>query len=200
MYTRLVEYKQVWGHADATLGDELGRWCQSQRRMRSLNRLRDSQIAALDAIDFSWASPSAPEDVFASWDERVAALAAYVAHYGDGQVPKKYKNNPALGGWVAAVRRRGRIAYDEHQLQQLDDAGFEWISTRVCGSKFMQNFRELRDFHALQGHSNPPHDTPLATWCNAQRKAAAKGKLSEQRLDYLRSINFDFGMYTPEAA
>lgn len=193
MYARLEAYKEQWGTADATLSDELGRWCQTQRRLRMHDRLDARQIEALDALGFSWASPSAPEDIFLEWRERVLELRAYVSTHGNGQVPKKYKTNPALGGWVAAVRRRGRVALDAARVDELDRAGFEWTSSRVCGSKFMQGFRELREYYDANGHVNPPPESPLGAWCAAQRLASKKGLLSDQRLDYLRSVEFDFG-------
>lgn len=189
MYSELVDYVEEWGTADATLGNELGRWCQVQRRLRSYDKLGSEQISALDSLGFSWASPSDPEDVFEAWDARLYELSAYVEENGNGQVPKKFKSNPVLGGWVAAVRRRGPIAFSDEQNRQLESAGFEWMSTRICGSNFMKSFRKLRDFHEENGHCESEE---LMAWSDAQRKAAAKGMLSDQRLDYLRSINFRF--------
>ncbi|KAJ8608682.1 hypothetical protein CTAYLR_009398 [Chrysophaeum taylorii] len=164
MYEELVTYRREWGTADAPLGNELGRWCQTQRRLRSHDKLEAAKIDQLDAVGFSWVSPSAPEDVETDWDERVVELAAYSTSHGDGQVPKKYKANPRLGGWVAAVRRRGRGAFATTQLAQLEEAGFEWISIRRCGSQFMKYWRELRDFHASHGHAEPPLGSPLRAW------------------------------------
>lgn len=188
MYSELQTYAVEWGTADAPLGNELGRWCQNQRKQYSHGKLPAERVAALDSLGFSWASPSMPEDVLTDFDTRCIELEMYREEWGDCQVPKKYQRNPALGGWVAAVRRRGADAFDDVRRARLEEVGFEWVSTRKCGSKFMKGFRELRDFYEEHGHTRPDGD--LGTWCDAQRGAAAKGLLSEERLDYLRSLNF----------
>lgn len=188
MYRELQTYAVEWGTADAPLGNELGRWCQAQRKQFSHGKLSQERVTALEALGFSWASPSMPEDVLTDFDERCVELVAYRDEFGDAQVPKKFQKNPALGGWVAAVRRRGREAFDDERRERLSEVGFEWVSTRKCGSRFMKGFRELRAYYDKYGHTDAEGE--LGVWCEAQRGAAAKGLLSEERLDYLRSINF----------
>jgi hypothetical protein len=99
-----------------------------------------------------------------------------------------------LGGWVAAVRRR-REGLGE-RVAQLDALGFEWVSTRQCGSAFMQSFRELRDFWEVHGHTEVGavlgDSSAMARWCEAQRTAARKGLLPEKRRNYLEGIGFSW--------
>ena len=54
----LREYKAKWGNADAALGDGLGRWCKTQRRLREEGRIDSGREQALTALGFSWVSPS----------------------------------------------------------------------------------------------------------------------------------------------
>ena len=100
-----------------------------------------------------------------------------------------------LGGWVAAVRRR-REALGAARVAQLDAMGFEWVSTRQCGSAFMQSFRELRDFYDTHGHTDVAgvvgEASDLARWCDAQRRAHARGLLPQKRQAYLDGIGFDW--------
>jgi len=184
----LQTYKSTWGTADAPLGDALGRWCAAQRRAKEAGRLDAERAARLDGLGFSWRNPAAPTeaDMERRWREMCGALAAYVAAHGDGQVPKKWRDNPTLGGWVAAVRRRGPDGLAAERRAALEAAGFEWVSSRACGSAFMTNFRALRDWRAAHGDAPPPDD--LARWAAAQRRAAAQGSLSQERRDYLASI------------
>ena len=188
-FVALEKYKLEFGNADAVLGNSLGRWCQTQRRLKNEGKLEPEKIQKLESLDFSWEAPSLVEDVESSWDEMLQKLKAYVAEFGDGQVPKKFKKDPLLGGWVALVRRRGQVALSEDQRLELEVAGFEWVSSRTCGSDFMNNFRELRSMQTTTDCVEPKH---LQQWCDAQRKAAQKGKLSPERIDYLKGIGFRF--------
>ena len=208
MLRRLRGHKAEWGNADATLGTDLGRWCATQRRARERGALAPEREAALDSLGFSWSSPTSPDVLeTCDWDEMMRRLRLYGEAHGDMQVPKKYKLDPQLGGWVAAVRRtRGDLGADV--ISQLDAAGFEWVSTRQCGSAFMVSFRELRDFWSRHGHTDVARAlaeggasseaaeagslAEMARWCDAQRKANAKGMLSAERQAYLSGIGFDW--------
>ena len=184
-YRELSTYRSTWGTADAPLGDPLGRWCRTQRQAHAEGRLDAERVAMLDALEFSWKNPTelSADELEAIWDTNVESLRAYVLEHGNGQVPKKYKLNPRLGGWVAAVRRRGADALPLERRASLENAGFEWISTRKCGSAFMKNFRALRDLPKGEAPSQE-----LQAWAEAQKKLAAKGGLSSERRDYLASV------------
>ena len=84
----------------------------------------------------------------------------------------------------------------EARTAELDALGFEWVSTRQCGSAFMHSFRELRAFYDVHGHTDVRRvvgdDAPLARWCAAQRKAYAKGQLPPKRSGYLDGIEFEW--------
>ena len=120
-----------------------------------------------------------------------ARLAAYAAEHGDCDVPKKYARDPALGGWVAAVRRR-RGALDAARAAELEAAGFAWASSRQCGSAFMRSFREVRDFREEHGHADVARvlgdGHELARWCEATAALRRDGKISPKRLAYLDEI------------
>tara|TARA_B110001452_G_scaffold222815_1_gene195818 strand:+ start:3040 stop:3819 length:780 start_codon:yes stop_codon:yes gene_type:complete len=192
---QLVQYRAEWGNADAPLGTGLGKWCAQQRRSRELGRLSLAQTAELDALGFSWVSPSDVDDPVThhDWDAMVERLAAYVQVHGDGDVPKKHKLDPALGGWVAALRRC-RSKLDEQQGAQLEAAGFQWASSRQCGSAFMKSFRELRSFWEDEGHTRVGEvlgdEHELAQWCETVRASRRSDKLSPKRLAYLEDIGF----------
>lgn len=195
MVSQLEQYRDEWGNADAPMGTSLGAWCAQQRRSRELGRISPAQTAKLDALGFSWVSPADVDDPVAQqdWDAMVERLAAYVRVHGDGDVPKKHKPDPALGGWVAAVRRC-RSKLDEEQLAQLAAAGFLWTSSRQCGSAFMKSFRELRSFWEEHGHTRVGEvlgdEHELARWCETVRASRRSDKLSPKRLAYLEDIGF----------
>jgi hypothetical protein len=123
-------------------------------------------------------------------------LAAYRAEHGDAQVPKKFKPDPALGGWVAAVRRIGAGQVGPVEAALLESVGFEWVSVRQCGSAFMKSFRALRSFWEEHGHTDVEgvrgREDDLARWCAAQRLANSKGLLTAERVAYLDAIGFEW--------
>lgn len=41
-----------------------------------------------------------------------------------------------LGAWVTGIRRLGKECFD--------GAGFVWVSSRKCGSKFMEQYRQIQ--------------------------------------------------------
>ena len=81
------------------------------------------------------------------------------------------------------MRRRGPDALPLERRSALENAGFEWISTRKCGSAFMKNFRALRDLPKGEA----PHQNQQAPG-GRQKKLAEKGGLSAERRDYLASV------------
>jgi len=63
----------------------------------------------------------------AGWDERLGALAAYKAAYGDCAVPSRWSSDPTLANWVRrqrGERRKGRL--DAERIARLDRLGFRW--------------------------------------------------------------------------
>uniref|UniRef100_A0A7S3X0T9 Helicase-associated domain-containing protein n=2 Tax=Emiliania huxleyi TaxID=2903 RepID=A0A7S3X0T9_EMIHU len=198
MRARLARYKEDWGNADAPLGPDvdgdLGRWCKVQRQLRDAGRLAMARVDALDLLCFSWVAPSDVDDpTRADWAGMLARLAAYRDEHGDCDVKKKYQRDPALGGWVAAVRRC-RSELGAARVAELDQIGFVWQSSRSCGSAWMSSFRELRAFHAVHGHSDvgavlgDGHE--LARWSEAMRAAQAKEALSPKRMAHLREVGW----------
>ena len=138
MFGRLVEYEGEWGSADAVLGTELGRWCTTQRRLRATGALAAGKAQRLEELGLSWESPTDILPTESDWADMCRRLAAYRAETGDAQVPKKLKTDPELGGWVAAVRRQGPEVLSVEERAAAEAAGFEWVSTRKCGSSFMK--------------------------------------------------------------
>jgi len=196
MFGRLVEYEGEWGSADAVLGTELGRWCTTQRRLRATGALAAGKAQRLEELGLSWESPTDILPTESDWADMCRRLATYRAETGDAQVPKKLKTDPELGGWVAAVRRQGPEVLSVEERAAAEAAGFEWVSTRKCGSSFMKEYRSLVDFHEEHGHCAVERlretDDDLVRWSEAQRGARRKGMLVEERVDYLNAIGFEW--------
>lgn len=197
MRNELEAYRAQWGNADAPLNTPLGRWCATQRRLYAKDKgaLSAERVQSLNDLGFSWTSPSDVDDPLGEgldWEDLCNRLANYCAeHEGDADVPKKYKPDPVLGGWVAAVRRNP-ASLGEARIAQLNDLGFLWKSKRQCGSAFMKSYRELCAFHAEHGHVRVDEilgeGHELARWCVAVRRQLREGSLSPKRVAYLREL------------
>lgn len=199
MRARLAAYREQWGNADAPVGGQgvdvaLGRWCKLQREKAASGSLAEARRRALDVLGFSWVAPSDMEDPVnqADWADMLRRLAAYrEANDGRADVPKKHNPDPALGGWVAAVRRaKGDLSGE--RIAELDAAGFAWEAARKCGSKFMGKLQELQAFHSAHGHTDvadvlgAAHE--LAQWRCVQEGALKAGLLSPKRAAHLREL------------
>ena len=106
MFERLVEYQSEWGSADAVLGTDLGRWCTTQRRLRSNGLLSDSKVQRLEELGMSWKAPTDIVPTESDWAEMCRRLAAYRAEQGDAQVPKKLKKKQPIVDYLHKARTR----------------------------------------------------------------------------------------------
>jgi hypothetical protein len=75
-----------------------------------------------------------------------------------------------------------------------DEKRFSWISPRACGSKFMQQYRNIQERLQQQQTTDAPNDSSqvvladpaVAAWIYAQQKAHAS--LSETRKHYMAQL------------
>ena len=158
--------------------------CAEQRRLHASGALPTARRAALDGLGLSWRAPSDVDDPAEAWEAMCARLRAYQREHQNTDVPKKFKPAPRLGGWVAAVRRC-RAALSEAHVAELEEIGFEWTSSRKCGSAFQDSLRRLRAFWAEHGHTDVHRvlgaEDELSLWCESQRAAWRDGRLSPKR-------------------
>ena len=119
----------------------LGRWVAHQRELFRAGKLPDQKRAVLDLLGFQWVLRTPKV-----WKEKrrekrkvervpksvhIEALKQYRERFGDTQVPARWKENKALGRWVAHQRelfRQGRMP--EERKRMLDDLGFQWEVTK----------------------------------------------------------------------
>ena len=99
--------------------EQLGRWVARQRVDNLKKKLSTDRCAALDSIGFVW------DPLEANWQNMFQQLEAYKQKHGHCNVPRKYPEDPALGGWVGRQRRfRNEIPVECQQ--RLESIGFDW--------------------------------------------------------------------------
>jgi superfamily II DNA or RNA helicase len=184
-FDKLIEYKKKHGHINASQRDVtgVGRWSHQQRMNRKKGKelLSVEQIRRLDEIGFEWTPRNSV------WNEGFKKLLAYNAAHGNVNVPKIPLTD--LGTWVSVQRRaknKGEIT--DERIRLLDEIGFIW---NAIDFKWDKMFAELCDYKKTHGHLNiPTSSSGLGSWVHVQRRAMRNGKLSEEKIQRLKNVDF----------
>jgi hypothetical protein len=132
------------------------------------------------------------------WEERFEQLEAYHEVHGHTHVRKgeDYK----LAGWVSNQRgryRRSELKEDRRRklasLGFVFDTGFQRPEGLVH-VPWEERFEQLRAYHAKHGHTRVSlsEDLQLTRWARDQRAKHEHGRLSEDQIEMLAAIDFDF--------
>ena len=135
------------------------------------------------------------EGVEPQWLDKYQQLKRYFQQYGDCNVPQKYKENPSLGSWVNTQRqhyKKGELLKEKVNL--LNQLNFVWD---LFEARWCERYQQLKDYYDEHQHSNVPQrykDNPsLGRWVGTQRIAYKEHKMSQERIDLLNQLNFDWG-------
>jgi len=136
-YERLKEYKADHGHVLVPRQCEipgLGDWVTSQRQQYQEYRkgrptpLTKQRKELLDEIGFQFRIRNRPE-----WGSKYDELLEYKEKHNDTRVPQHFKENKALGKWVAKQReqyklhKKGKHSFlTPDRLEKLNTIGFVW--------------------------------------------------------------------------
>jgi len=133
------------------------------------------------------------EELGITWDERYGQLIAYKQAHGDCNVPNRWKDNPKLGKWChnqKQARRRDELSLDH--ITRLEQLGFAWILRETI--HWEENFAALAAYKQAHGDCNVPKgwktSPTLGEWCQSQRRAYKKDKLSPDRVTRLEQLGF----------
>jgi hypothetical protein len=111
-------------------GFRLGQWCTRRRQERRNGWLSAEREASLDALGFVW-DPSREKS--GGWETALAALEAFVAEHGHGQVPQAFRTADGhwLGQWCTRRRQERRNGWlSAERIAALDALGFVWDPPR----------------------------------------------------------------------
>ena len=180
-------------------GINIGQWLVTQR-MAKKNGIRkwgfsEERSARLDEIGMVWDVPDY------LWEENYEAAVRYHRENGDLDVPAKYVDSEGicLGVWLDSMRksrRTGSRSLTAEQISRLDKLGMSWDDRN--NRKWNDMFRELTEYYKYNNNFNIPvsyktkNGACLDTWVERQRILYRDGKLSDARIEKLKSINFVF--------
>ena len=169
---------------------KLGLWVMVQRKTYNADSLAQERIDRLSSIGFKWALKQASPNL--PWATRLNELIKYKAKHGDCNVPQKQGQ---LGRWVS----HQRSAYMANSLAQdrvdrLDSIGFKWALKQACpNGPWATQLNELIKYKAKHGDCNvPQRQRPLGSWVGTQRANYKNNKLSQDRIDRLNAIGFEW--------
>lgn len=139
-------------------------------------------------------------DGLQEWSHRYRQLLDYIGHFGDTAVGYRDGDDPELARWVSKQRsdhRRGQL--HPTRLQCLVDAGFEFDAEQA---EWVRWYKELEAYQIAQGNATPVPltmgvDLYLINWCSVQRIARRSRVLSEQRIQALDRLGFDWSGADP---
>ncbi|KAF5827981.1 hypothetical protein DUNSADRAFT_18433 [Dunaliella salina] len=139
-------------------------------------------------------------DGLQEWSHRYRQLLDYIGNFGDTAVGYRDGDDPELARWVSKQRsehRRGQL--HQTRLQCLVDAGFEFDADQAEWTRW---YKELEAYQKAQGNATPVPltmgvDLYLINWCSVQRIARRSRVLSEQRIQALDRLGFDWSGADP---
>ena len=160
----------------------LGRWVNSQRVAFKKNKLNIDRVNLMNQINFCW-------DVLeAEWNEKYYEFKQYLLN-NNYSYPTR-STNKYLGHWVKSQRRRfNNGELPEDYIRRLNEINFIWDYFEENWNK---RFQELKTYFQNNGHSSPPTDHPLFSWCVTLRSKYNKKRpaLSQTKKDLLNELNF----------
>lgn len=189
-FTELLAYKEKYGDTNVTQRTNLGRWVSGQRGARSVGSLSEDKIHRLDEIGFQWNA------VETRWENYFSELLVYKAAHGDTNVPIKWKTN--LGQWASSQRSaKNNGSLSDDRTRRLDEIGFEWDSV---GAQWENWFHELLAYKVEHGDTEVPArwGDGLGSWVSNQKQRKKLGKLTDERIQQLNGIGFDWGTSIPK--
>lgn len=169
-FSLLEDYKKTHGHILVPRLCEvpgLGDWVTDQRRQyKAMKQGQAAQLSnerklKLESLGFIWQVRNRPE-----WDHRYSELLEYKEKNGNCKVPQHYKENKALGKWVAKQReqfkllKHGKHSFlTEDRLEKLNAVGFVWQVRSGIDSDILADVAESAAAAAASGIKEEEQET-----------------------------------------
>ena len=190
-FKELLSYRSEHGDCNVPFKHgKLGNWVASQRAAYVANSIAQDRVDRLDSIGFRWAirktGPILP------WETRFNELVQYKAKHGDCIVPQRQGQ---LGTWVSNQRfnyKEGKLSQD--RVNRLNGIDFKWaLVEKGPNVPWKTRFDQLVQYKTNHGNCIvPQRQGPLGNWVHTQRKAYMAGSLSQDRIDRLNGIGFNW--------
>ncbi len=209
-FAELVEFREKHGHtwvpARWRLNVSLGRWLAYQRQQARRGLLEPDHAKRLAELGVKWkvrrayaweSGPVEKEWTDRAWDAHFAELVEFRERFGHTRVPGRWRENVALGRWLADQRHRAvRGLLEPERMERLLGLGAEWavVQTQVGDLDVYLDtmLARLKAYREQYGHAGVTveRDPALAGWIIAQRAYRKAGTLMEHRKERMDAADF----------
>ncbi len=160
----------------------LGGWSFKQREYKRANKLAQWKIDLLNEIQFVW------DPMQKQWDQSYKELKDFYLKEGHSNPLSRTK----LGSWCGSQRqdfKKGKL--NQQKINLLNEIQFVWDPT---AAQWRNAYEKLKAYYIKEGHSSPTmkENKFLSSWCITQRKLFKKKNLSQQKIDLLNEIQFEW--------
>ncbi len=185
-FNLLVEYVDEHDSLPPARTPVIGPFCSRSRKEYKAGTLSQERINKFESISI-W-----------EWDidkskfmEKYRRIKAFLLEHG--RLPD-FSEDKVLGEWIQTVRRaykRGDLEdYKKSLLDDLLDIGWGWSHEDITSRKWNDEFKDYCAFLHEHGRHPTKSDGRLSVWKDMQRVYIMLGKLSEDKIQKLESIDF----------
>lgn len=185
---RAVECKNRtgWFPGPATPDEDkqLIKWIARQRNLYTNNMLSESRLKKLKAVNFVFSYNKE------KWLTMFDRLLEYKKEHNIDSFFRHIITDSKLSVWVQNQRRRKVLnQIEEEEYELLLSVG---ISFSTADDLWNYYIERIKNFYKDNGYRNPTEseDNELCIFCRVQRRRKLDGKLSQDKIDLLNSINF----------
>jgi len=199
-YGELLVYKAEYGHVNVPHNwpTGLGKWVNTQKVFERNGKISQDRKQLLLAAGFQFNVNSQKGYGLtrdAQWEGKFDELIAYKAEYGNVDVPK---SSTGLSSWLNTQRK----AEKKGMLPPERNARLVAIGVKFdpLNSQWESMFGELLSYKNEHGTVNVPINgtSDLYAWVGRQRKAKKNDQLSNDRIQRLEEIGFDWNPFASQ--
>ena len=211
-------FKTINGYEYDEEGIKLGKWISRQRQAyKGKGKLTEEQKKLLEKIGMVFVDVN-----FANWMKNYNLAESYYKHYGNLEIPVKFKaingyeydeEGVKLGIWIS-YQRQAYKGYGIHKLTEeqkklLEKIGMvpdvhsdNWIKNYNLAESYYKHYGNLeipQNFKTTNGYEYDEEGINLGSWINKKRQAykgQGTNKLTEEQKKLLEEIGMVFDVHS----
>ena len=215
-FQELINYNEKNGHTNVPSTCKeyplLSLWVRAQRQCFKQNKLEQKKIDRLNSVGFQFELRKEVKRTGLSWNDYFLELKKFEEAYGHTFPSSDYLvKGTVFREWVSHQRiyyRMGKLTED--QMKKLD--GLNVMEVSRDDFDWESRYKELVKFKELNGHCRVPlkmegkrlkyfkeQRLSFGKWVAKQRTLYKKGELSQERIEKLNAINFNWKSHRDES-
>ena len=191
-YKKLSEFYKLNGHSvpgEEEVSKDLYGWVLRQRAVFIEKKLESEKVNLLNDINFIWNI----KEYY--WNENFNELEKFYKKHGHSDMTME---SSKVGAWASRQRAR----YKNNQMSKEEYTKLQSIKFKfdLIEEIWISKFKKLKKYFEINGHSNitKNEDKELRNFVGIQRGKYKDKKLSQEKINLLESVNFQFDKYEEE--